>query len=323
STQVCVERGWFEMPRWSTLSRRQGAVTPGLPRPRQRVFLDDFLIDREEVTAGNYSAFVATTGGAALPALCGYEDVALVGDDATWHPERSQAGSAERADHPVVCVTRSEAMAYCRERGGRLPTLAEWLKAGQPASPRATSYPWGESPPPVEFTPAWEVDSYASFRLSHALGAASDFLGAELDTQPVGERTLGASDWGVLDLAGSVSELLSDCLEELQVRYPEGAELDRPTGTNSESCEEAVLVAGSNWRSAAGAEGVGALTVYAMRDGADGFRALANDELVAGLGTPAALRRSWGRARPTGEAVTGAGNARRSWRIGFRCVYDP
>lgn len=47
-----------------------------------------------------------------------------------------------RMDHPVNCVSVDAARAFCRLRGGDLPTEAEWeaLAVGE----RRTDYPWGD-----------------------------------------------------------------------------------------------------------------------------------------------------------------------------------
>jgi formylglycine-generating enzyme required for sulfatase activity len=318
----CVEHGWFSMARWSTMTSYNGLTEArGLPRPRQPVFLETFLIDRTEVTVNAYRSFLAETGREPPPVQCGYQEREGVFEDPIVVRETSDLVDA-RSDNPVVCVTREEAGQYCAARGGRLPSVAEWMRAGQEPYPAFRRFPWGDSPPPLDEI-GW-VAGHPEFMDDYV---AFGFYGHNLGTVPVGTRTLGISPSGALDLAGNVSELLLDCIDQLHDTYGAStAPLIRPASPPPVPCSSAVLVGGSNWRSSDFAELAGSQTIWQMTDGLDGIRALEGDEMAVGIGDSLTRERTWGiDNRPVDETVPmdGAGNLRRSWRIGFRCAYEP
>lgn len=90
---------------------------------------------------------------------------------------------------PMTNVTVTEADAFCRRQGGRLPTAAEWIFAA--AGAQARRYPWGNS---------GLVCRRAAFGLAH--GPCAEAGSPDLS----GSRPDGASPDGVQDLAGNVAE---------------------------------------------------------------------------------------------------------------------
>ncbi len=92
-------------------------------RPMRKVFLDDFYIDKVEVTNRKYKEFVDATGHR---------------PPANWKNGTYPPGLG---DHPVTFVSWSDAKEYCEWLGKRLPTEAEWEKAAR--GTEGLRFPWG------------------------------------------------------------------------------------------------------------------------------------------------------------------------------------
>lgn len=86
--------------------------------------VEAFYIDRYEVTNAQYARYVFATGSRTPGGWRGRPT----------YPEGEE-------DHPVVGVNQSEAEAYCKWSGKRLPTEEEWEKAARGET--GTLYPWG------------------------------------------------------------------------------------------------------------------------------------------------------------------------------------
>ncbi len=96
-------------------------------------------------------------------------------------------------DHPVTETTWAGAAAYCVWRGGHLPSEAQWEAAAR--WPDGRLYPWGSEPPLANRV-------YTHPGTGH--------------TAKVGSRPAGASELGLLDMAGSLAEWTST----LKAPYP-------------------------------------------------------------------------------------------------------
>ncbi|MBL9021846.1 MAG: formylglycine-generating enzyme family protein [Myxococcales bacterium] len=94
----------------------------------------------------------------------------------------------ERDRHPINCIDKDGAEAFCKFRGKRLPTEAEWELAARGTDGRL--YPWGDTLPNQDIV-CWK-------RLEEKLG-----------TCEVGLHPGGASPYGVLDMSGNVFEWTS------------------------------------------------------------------------------------------------------------------
>ena len=90
--------------------------------PQKTVHVDDFFLDRYEVTNQSYFAYVVQTSHR-LPGM--------------WRTH----GHLSEPDQPVVGVSWDDAQAYCHWAQKRLPTEAEWEKAARGVDGR--NFPWG------------------------------------------------------------------------------------------------------------------------------------------------------------------------------------
>jgi formylglycine-generating enzyme required for sulfatase activity len=140
-------------------------------------FAAPYLIAKYEATTGAYAACVAD--GACTAAQ-------------TFDPE-CNGGRTGRDDHPINCLTWTQASAFCAWTGGRLCSESEWERAATGDTHRR--YPWG--------------DAAATCDLAVMHDEAGDGCGTG-GTMPVGSKPAGASPWGVLDMTGNVWESLED-----------------------------------------------------------------------------------------------------------------
>lgn len=117
-----------------------------------------WALDRTEVTIAQFERYVRATAAVTRAERegGGFEFGAGWERRPGWSWRRPDGMAPASADLPAVHLDFAEAQAYCQWAGGRLPTGAEWQKAGftelreAPPAPwvKGRTYPWstGDSP---------------------------------------------------------------------------------------------------------------------------------------------------------------------------------
>jgi formylglycine-generating enzyme required for sulfatase activity len=223
--------------------------------PQHKVYLDDFYIDKYEVTNAQFMEFIEATRYVTDAERKGRGDVwnpketsSLMLTDfpgVNWRNPHSWMGKDElnpegwmknrphpkiwenynlndRMNYPVVQVSWNDAQAYTVWAGKRLPTEAEWEKAARGTDGR--KWPWGN-----EFH--LNIDGVTT----HAN------IGSE-EPLPVDCFPTGVSSYGVYNLAGNVQEWVADWYSpDYYARSPSNNPKGPKTG-------EMRVIRGGSWR---------------------------------------------------------------------------
>jgi len=192
---IRFDRGRFQMG----CPRRGDPDCERDERPAYRVKLSRFFLDPLEVTGGEYQQCVEA--GLCTPIEAGG---CFVWRDGSFTRGAALPEPLTRADHPVVCVSWTQAAQYCAALGKRLPSEAEWERAA--AGRERRRFPWGDAAPSC---------------------ARAHFDGCGEHTRPVGAHPTGATPEGVHDLAGNVAEWVQDWYDRHEYARPFR---DDPTG---------------------------------------------------------------------------------------------
>src|SRR6188768_614792 len=180
--------------------KRMARWHPSVPAHPESVAT--FEIGRTEVTTSAYRECVKA-GACAVPVGVKDPGNGLSPQCVEQLARECNFGRTDREDHPINCVTFTQAEQYCRFRGARLPTEAEWEFAALGTENRPT--PWGDDP--------WDrmranlcdeacVSGFACPFVPSPTRAPDGFAA----TAPVGSFRTGDTPEGVHDLLGNVWE---------------------------------------------------------------------------------------------------------------------
>jgi formylglycine-generating enzyme required for sulfatase activity len=180
--------------------------------PRHEVSLSAFSIDIHEVRISDFEQFIEK--GWSTDSLWSTEGL-------NWRKKNPiGAGTdnrmAARANtHPVVAVTWYEADAYCRWKGGALPTEAQWERAA--CGNKNQRFPWGESED-------LEVVWYSGGKYGHL----QSVLTKPVNQAPPNQRT----EDGLFHTVGNVWEWTQDWYNRNSYQQPQKTDPKGPeTGT--------------------------------------------------------------------------------------------
>ena len=170
-------------------SFEQGSDVAPDESPRHTVFLDAFSIDQTEVSIREFEQFVRQ----------GWDiDQNWSQEGLQWRKEHPNgAGMDNRSagrnpNHPVVAITWYEADAYCKWKGGSLPTEAQWERSACPIEGR---FAWGDD---EQIEAAW----YSGGKYGHL----QSVLTKEVQQSPANQRTKE----GMMHTTGNVWEWTND-----------------------------------------------------------------------------------------------------------------
>lgn len=184
---IMVPKGWFLM------GSEAGEVSE---RFSHEVYLDVFYLDRYEVSARQFAEFLNREGNPE-GRYYSFKDSSTVvaffsgkGDGTGSMQYRAREGYE---NYPANYVSWYGADAYCRWKGKRLPTEAEWEKAARGTDER--TYPWGYDLPDASkarYNQRWEDRELKVMVPVTSLPDSASFYGAQGMAGNVWEWT---NDW--------------------------------------------------------------------------------------------------------------------------------
>ncbi len=160
---------------------------PEFDQPVNIVYLNSYYIDKYEVSNALYKA-------------CVDANICTPPKESKSATRASYYGNPEFDDYPVIAVSWFQTDAYCKWRGGNLPSEAQWEKAAR--GENDFIYPWGNT-----FNPALLNFCDKNCPASWAMKAFDD---GYADTAPVTMFEGGQSPYGAYNMSGNVYEWILD-----------------------------------------------------------------------------------------------------------------
>ncbi len=226
---AAVPAGWFWM------GCVEGEISCDLnEKPAGAVWLDEFWMDRFEVTVEDYRACVEARW-CSRPKYV-HLDPAYKFDG--WSPGLNY-GKSGREHHPVNGVTWFQSRKYCKWRGMLLPTEAQWEKSARggcdskdDCGSAARLYPWGPEEPTCERAVINEGREGGG-----GVGCGTG------RTEPVGSRPAGRSrPVGAHDMIGNVVEWTLDAFDpDFYAPRPERNPLNDSTSRKVEGLHDSMF----------------------------------------------------------------------------------
>ena len=198
-------------------------------RPAHRVTLSPYCIDLTEVTVLAYKQCSDRGECKRAPRENEWPGI-TAREHKIYDPLCNIRDVDARGSYPINCVDWELADTFCKAKGGRLPTEAEWEFATRGSDGR--KYPWGDSPP----TDGTRLNACGKECLAWgkkfneevtAMYSADDGFPT---TAPVGSFPKGASPFELQDVVGNVWEWASDWYAP----YTPEAQVDPTGGTGTD-----------------------------------------------------------------------------------------
>ena len=185
----------------------------------EHVPLPSFWIDEYEVTIGQYAQFLdaikanpaAATESPDAPKTHRHDNVQWTQLYRVAKTGGLYNGAPVDLNCPAVFVDWFDAYAYAGWKHHRLPTQQEWEKAARGTDGR--TYPWGNDPTQIS-----KVNTSADYHPEN--GAAKGQVDGYNRWAPVDAMTGDRSPYGVMGMAGNVSEWTASITTQGKLKYP-------------------------------------------------------------------------------------------------------